>query len=676
MKRRYTFLLTLALSALLLLLLASCGNEKKLLSISIVNPPENTYYEIGESFRVDGQSIEIEALYSDGETLRFPLSSEMVSFSAERVGAATATISYTENGVTARAYLTVTVGDTVRSLRAATVEALTENALYKAHKSDRGVVTLFSAAQIAVYSATDAEGIQKAAADFLSDLEILVSDKKAARDAVAAVSLDGLVGSWLLLAENLRSHTLVEIDIAANSDNALAYATLYKEQVERYRESQNASATAELKAALVVKLRDYFAQSIAGNRGMYSNDGYLKLDEAFKDAEIRILLSETRAEAETIFSDTMGKAKLQATVIDEAYKALAVIYGDRGAVLYVPAVEEAIVAAEAAVEAVRRSQLGDGFIQHMTVYAVAFEERVDGIVYDDGKCNIPAAVEAARMRFEALKTASGDAATASFREKVAAIGTVRLVSKTEIDEARAAYETWYTENGIDTLNAGTVLLGTVYTTLTDAETVYAEKVAAATADAVPVTEAIAAIGTVDLGSNGLLAAARSAYSSFCEAHGEGADAYIATYGSLTAAEDDFAALVAAASAAAGELKTAARELKTAVGSPLDTKQKLDETKQKLNETTDAFFAWLSTYGGEYEETYLTAEVAQSLFSAADVTARSELGRAYMLSPTPEAFVVLTEGNAAFDAIDEAAWRQDRSCFDKIVAEYTARMQGI
>ena len=109
MKRRYAFLLTLALSALLLLLLASCGNEKKLLSISIVNPPENTYYEIGESFRVDGQSIEIEALYSDGETLRFPLSSEMVSFSAERVGAATATISYTENGVTARAYLTVTV---------------------------------------------------------------------------------------------------------------------------------------------------------------------------------------------------------------------------------------------------------------------------------------------------------------------------------------------------------------------------------------------------------------------------------------------------------------------------------------------------------------------------------------------------------------------------------------
>lgn len=664
MKRKLSLFFMLVFAALLLVCLGSCGNEKRLASISVVNPPENTYYELGEAFRItdkDGQPVEIEALYTDGETLRLPITSDMVSFSADRTGAATVTVSYTENGVTARAYLTVTVGDTVRSLRAATVEALAENALYKAHKDDRGVATLFSAAQIAVYSATDAEGIRGAAERFLSDLEVLVSDKKAARDAVAAVSLDGLVGSWLLLAENLRSHTLVEIDIAANSDNAYAYAMLYKEQVERYRESQNASATAELKAELVIKLRDYFTQSIAGNRGMYSNDGYLALDELFKDAEIHILLSETRVEAETVFSEAMNEAKSQATVIDEAYKALTRIYGDRGGVVYLPATEDAILAAEAAVEAVRRSQLGDSFIQHMTVYGVAFEDRINGITYDDGKCNIPAAVEAARLRFEALRTASGETATASLRASVTAIGTVRLTSETLIREARAAYTAWYTDNAIDELNAGTVLLGTVYTTLTDAEATYAAKVAAAETDAVPVAEAIAAIGGVNLGSGDAVTAARNAYDGFCLAHGEGAEAYITAYDTLTAAETDLAALISAATAAADGLKEAVLLL---------------DTKQKLNETADAFFAWLSTYGGEYEEAYLTAAVAQSLFEAAKAKARSELAQAYMLSPTPEALVVLNEGNAAIDAIDEAAWRQDRGCFDDAVVEYTARMQNI
>ena len=667
MKRKSLLFLTLALAAILLVFLASCGNEKRLASISIVNPPENTYYEIGETFRiVDGenQPIEIEALYTDGETLRLPISLDMVSFSAERVGAATVTVSYTENGVTQRAYLTVTVGDTVRSLRAATVEALTENALYKAHKDDRGVATLFSAAQIAVYSATDAEGIRLAAATFLSDLEILVSDKKAARDAVAAVSLDGLVGSWLLLAENLRSHTLVEIDIAANSDNALAYATLYKEQVERYRASQNASATAELKAELVLKLRDYFTQSIAGNRGMYSNDGYLALDGMFKDAEIHILLSETRAEAETIFFDTMEEARAQATVIDEAYKALTAVYGDRGGVLFVPAVEEALVAAETAVEAVRQSQLGDTFIQHMTVYGVAFEERVNGIAYDDGKCNIPAAVEAARTRFEALKAASGDAATEAFRTSVLAIGEVRLTSKAVIDEARAAYTEWYSLNEIDALNAGTVLLGTVYTALTDAETAYAAKVAAATADSVPVGESIAVIGAVTLGSQPQISLARNAYDAFCAAHGDGAEAYIAAYETLTAAEAEFDALVLAATAAADALKAY-------------TIEELSLEKEMLLTAKGEYLLWLATYGADYEAEYLTASVSTLLFEVSHDFALSEMREAYnSVPPSSQASTILTEGNAAIEAVAEESWRLDHECFDKIVAEYTARMQGI
>lgn len=657
--------------ALLLVTLVACGNEKRLVSITLVEPPTNTYYELGEAFRLeeDNVPLTVEALYSDDSVWTVPLSADMVTFSADTVGAATVTISYTENGVTARTYLTVTVGNTLRDFRAAAVDALKETDLYKAHKNDRGVATLFDAAQIAIYSAVDAESVRTEKERFLRDLEILVSDKKAARDAVAAVSLEGLVGSWLLLAENNRDHTLVEIEIAANSETALAYAALYAEQVERYKESQAASATAELKAGFILRLRDYFTQTVDANRGMYSNDGYLTLQDLFEDAEIRILLSETRVEAEGIFNEAMTEAAAQATVIDEAYTALVAIYGDRGAVLYSDEVEAAITAAEAAVATVRESTLGDAFVDHMNRYGVAFELRVEGITYDDGKCNIPAAVEAARARYTALAAAAGSDATAALSESVAAIGSVDLTVKDKLDAARAAYLAWYETNGIDELNAGSVLLGTLYETLTAAEAAYAARVTAATEGAASVYEAIAAIGTVTLGSSPAIEAARTAYDTFCTSHGNGAENYVGNRETLTAAESDFATLRTAAVEAATELKGFTYDA-------LDTLDKIVDAETK-------YAAWKTTYGEEHEEEYLTAAVKTAIetsrskyteFKTAHDLALSELAAAYANnSPSSATTPILTEGNAAIEAVAYAAWRTDTTVFATLVADYSARI---
>ena len=58
-------------------------------------------------------------------------------------------------------------------------------------------------------------------------------------------------------------------------------------------------------------------------------------------------------------------------------------------------------------------------------------------------------------------------------------------------------------------------------------------------------------------------------------------------------------------------------------------------------------------------------------------ARSALAEAYNASShTDAALLALNEGSAAIEAVTEDAWRLDHECFDKIVAEYTTKMQSI
>jgi DNA repair ATPase RecN len=120
-------------------------------------------------------------------------------------------------------------------------------------------------------------------------------------------------------------------------------------------------------------------------------------------------------------------------------------------------------------------------------------------------------------------------------EKITAIGTVSLDSKTAIEEARATY------------NALTVTqrsLVTNYETLTAAEDSLkvlqdaADKAAADKAAADAVTEKIAAIGTVTKDSKAAIEAARAAYDALTAEQ----KTLVTNYETLTAAEQALAEL--------------------------------------------------------------------------------------------------------------------------------------
>ena len=149
-----------------------------------------------------------------------------------------------------------------------------------------------------------------------------------------------------------------------------------------------------------------------------------------------------------------------------------------------------------------------------------------------------AAAEDAKALLETIKTsnaAADKAAADAAMEKITAIGTVSLDSKTAIEEARAAY------------NALTVTqreLVTNYEILTAAEASLkalqdaADKAAADQAAADAVTEKIAAIGTVTLDSKTTIEAARAAYDALTDAQ----KALVTNYETLTAAEKALANL--------------------------------------------------------------------------------------------------------------------------------------
>lgn len=150
------------------------------------------------------------------------------------------------------------------------------------------------------------------------------------------------------------------------------------------------------------------------------------------------------------------------------------------------------------------------------------------------------ALNAAEASLKALqdaadKAASDKAAADATAEKISAIGTVTLESKTAVEAARAAY---------DALTAEQKALVTNYETLTAAETKLAELKTAAekeTADkaaADAVTEKIAAIGTVTNDSKAAIETARAAYDALTPDQ----KALVANYSTLTAAEKAFSDL--------------------------------------------------------------------------------------------------------------------------------------
>ena len=133
--------------------------------------------------------------------------------------------------------------------------------------------------------------------------------------------------------------------------------------------------------------------------------------------------------------------------------------------------------------------------------------------------------ELAQLKKAAADKAAADAAV----EKISAIGTVTLESRTEIEAARTAY---------DALTADQKALVSNYGTLTAAEASLktmqeaAEKAAADKAAADAVTAKITAIGTVTLESRTAIEAARTAYDALTTEQ----KALVSNYETLTAAE--------------------------------------------------------------------------------------------------------------------------------------------
>ncbi len=127
-------------------------------------------------------------------------------------------------------------------------------------------------------------------------------------------------------------------------------------------------------------------------------------------------------------------------------------------------------------------------------------------------------------------------------DKIAAIGTVTLDSGAAIDAANAAVDALEEKDkaALDNLNA-----------LTDAVKTYSELVIAD--EAAKVDEVIAAIGTVTLDSGEAIEAAKAAY----EGCSSEAKALVKSADAITAAEDEYKALVAADEAAKADAVIAA-----------------------------------------------------------------------------------------------------------------------
>ena len=180
-----------------------------------------------------------------------------------------------------------------------------------------------------------------------------------------------------------------------------------------------------------------------------------------------------------------------------------------------------------------------------------------------------AEAELARLENEKADQDAADAVV----DKINAIGTVTLDSKTAIDEARAAYDAL-------TEQQKALVSETILKKLTDAEKAYADLIAdqADKNAAKAVEDQIAAIGTVSLHSEDTIVAARQAYEALTDTQKQ----LVGNYEILTAAEKKLAELKDEAAANAVE------EMLNAIGTvTLDSEEKITAARAAYEALTDA-----------------------------------------------------------------------------------------
>ncbi|MBR5427506.1 MAG: InlB B-repeat-containing protein [Clostridia bacterium] len=268
----------------------------------------------------------------------------------------------------------------------------------------------------------------------------------------------------------------------------------------------------------------------------------------------------------------------------------------------------------------------------------------------------------AYLKAEAEATQADHTAAAAVKEKIYDIGTVEYTEacKVKIDEARDAY---------DALTDTQKALVTNYETLTAAEASYAalkaaaDQAAADQAAADEVIEKINAIGTVEYteASKTKIDAAREAYNALTDAQ----KALVDNYDTLTAAEDRYAELKAAAEQAEAD-QAAANAVKDAISAIGEveyteaSKAKIDEAREAYNALTDAQKELVDNYAAltAAEDTYAelqAAEQAEADRAAADAVI-AKIGAIGTVTYTSASKKKIDAARSAYDALTDAQKR--------------------
>ncbi len=523
-------------------LLFSCGEGTRF-TVALTAPPASNVYTLGEEFRTEGLKLLI--TYDDGRTEEKDVTPAMVTFSSAHAGAAVAVIAYTYDGYTAYTYVNTVIRDTLSDARHAALLTIDTSALYLEHKNDPAVKSLYATAAAAIASATTTDGVNAARDTFLSAVATVTSDKTAARNRVAAVSLADLSGEYLAIAENERARALLAIELARTTEEADELAALYETQIENLLSAQETDISAEEKRGLYVALEEYFRRTVEDNRILYDEEDFSSLRAAYTAATLGLLSADTKAEADAFVStlyDAVNEAK---TLVDKVYDRLLLVYTE-GEVLYNDASRDAILALRTALT-LAETALPPDRAAVLASYAVSADRRIAALTYTDGRIDLTAATAAAEALYATLTAAKdeADAITAAIGE----IGTVTLGSETNLLAAENAFAAWTETYTVSEKNAA-LLLGTAHADLAAKREAFdtLRDAAVSAADAVKekATVLASAVYTDGMGDESVIADAEEAYSAWVDAYGSAnADSYLGdSFATISAARDAYTAKLA------------------------------------------------------------------------------------------------------------------------------------
>ncbi len=593
----------LALLLMLCTALFSCNGETRF-TVRLSSPPADTVYSLGDTFRTEGLSLIV--TYSDGSIEEVDVTANMVTFSSEYAGAAVAVIAYTYNGYTAYTYVNTVIRDTLHDARTAALAAIDAAPAYTENKTDSAVLALYHTATQDIATAKTVDAINTARDTFLSAVATVTSDKTVARTRVAAVSLDGLTGEYLALAQNERARAILSISLARTSEEAEEFAALYETQVQNLRNAMATDLSPAEKRDRYVALEEYFRRTVEDNRVLYDEEEYSALVAAYNAASLGVLSADTKSEADA-FRDALHAAILNTeTLADKVYGKLLTVYKE-GAVLFTAECESAITALRAALD-LAESTLPADRLTGLASYAVSVENRIDALTYTDGRIDLSAAVAAVEARYATLIAAKSEAD--AIAATVGEIGTVTLESEAKITAAEGAYETWRTTYAVDEKNSA-LLLGTSYGMLLEKKNTFTALRTEAVADAENVKNSADAVAMGDyltgMAPEDAIVAAEAAYTSWIE-----------TYGAATASTY------------------------------------LGDSETKIAAARNAYEAKLC----EYDASKSTAHTA--LTAAFNEVQALKPEKVVALSE------ILSEGHAAIDAITFDTWKADTAAFTAIV----------